>query len=243
MKRPSFQFYPGDWRSNAKLRRCSFAERGVWLEVLALMHDSEQYGVLTWPLQDIALAVGCRVEQAGPLWYSSRMVRDEYVRTKRGIGTSIGVQPNSAPMTAPKPPIGDGASSSSSSSSSKEAEAGGNDALPDCPHERIIALYHELLPTCRRVMKWTTRRQTYLQQRWRENSKANGTGAGYASVDAGIAWWREFFTWVASSKFLTGRAEGGNGRRPFTADLEWLLKPDNFTKVFEGKYHDNRAAT
>lgn len=63
MKRPSFQFYPGDWRSNANLRRCTHAERGIWMDLLCLMHDGEQYGVLRWPLKEIAQAVGCRVSE------------------------------------------------------------------------------------------------------------------------------------------------------------------------------------
>lgn len=58
MKRPSFQFYPADWRNNAKLRRCSEAARGAWIDVLCLMHDSDEYGVLRWPLADIARAAG-----------------------------------------------------------------------------------------------------------------------------------------------------------------------------------------
>lgn len=58
MKRPSFQFYPADWRNNAKLRRCSEAARGAWIDVLCLMHDSDEYGVLRWPLSDISRATG-----------------------------------------------------------------------------------------------------------------------------------------------------------------------------------------
>ena len=58
--RPSLQFYPRDWRGNSNLRRCTFAERGIWLEVMCLMHDSDEYGVLRWPLADIAQAIGCR---------------------------------------------------------------------------------------------------------------------------------------------------------------------------------------
>jgi hypothetical protein len=58
MKRPSFQFYPGDWRNNAKLRRCSVAAQGAWINVLCLMHDSDEYGVLRWPLAEIAHAAG-----------------------------------------------------------------------------------------------------------------------------------------------------------------------------------------
>jgi hypothetical protein len=35
-KLPAFQFYPGDWSSNPNLKRCTFAERGIWLEVMCL---------------------------------------------------------------------------------------------------------------------------------------------------------------------------------------------------------------
>lgn len=58
MSRPSFQFYPADWRNNAKLRRCSWEARGAWLEVMCLMHDSENYGILRWNLKEIAQAIG-----------------------------------------------------------------------------------------------------------------------------------------------------------------------------------------
>ena len=57
MKRPSFQFYVSDWQSNNKLRRCSHAEKGIWLDVMCLMHDSEEYGILRWPLKEVAQAV------------------------------------------------------------------------------------------------------------------------------------------------------------------------------------------
>jgi len=58
MKRPAFQFYPADWKSNSKLRRCSEAARGAWMDVLCLLHDSDDYGVIRWPLADIARAAG-----------------------------------------------------------------------------------------------------------------------------------------------------------------------------------------
>ena len=62
MKRPSFQFYPADWRNNAKLRRCSWEARGAWLEVMCLLHDSEEYGLLRWPLKEIAQAIGAPIK-------------------------------------------------------------------------------------------------------------------------------------------------------------------------------------
>lgn len=158
--RPSFQFYPSDWTSNPNLRRCTFAEKGIWLEVMCLMHDQAEYGVLRWPLKEIAETVKCKTAdlqslirkgvlkgddkalsepyiyvprsgrkdgdpvtlidtQGGPIWYSSRMVKDEYVRTIRAESAGNGA----APKSAPKPPLGEaigggfGPRGSSSSSS------------------------------------------------------------------------------------------------------------------------------
>jgi len=59
VKRPSFQFYPADWQANSNLRRCSFEEKGLWLEVICLLHDQETYGVAHWTLRELAQAIGC----------------------------------------------------------------------------------------------------------------------------------------------------------------------------------------
>lgn len=180
MKRPSFQFYPADWRNNAKLRRCSWEARGVWIELLGLLHDSDNYGVLAWPLKEIAQALGAPVKalkelvdkgvlygiekgecepfvytprsgrkegepvalvpaQQGPVWFSPRMVRDEYVRTVRGESTRFGEgdgpkkkTPNPSPKgglgegqgATPSQRQGDGSTSSSSSTSTTTAPTG-----------------------------------------------------------------------------------------------------------------------
>lgn len=44
--KPWMKFYPQDWRADEKLRLCSLAARGLWVEMLALMHRSERYGQL-----------------------------------------------------------------------------------------------------------------------------------------------------------------------------------------------------
>lgn len=148
MKRPSFQFYPADLRANVKLRRCSWAARGVWLEIMCLFHDSDEYGMLRWTLEEIAQAVGCPKDlvselvekgvlkgaekvgdkvsfsesfsqrnapsisvvlidnQPAPLWYSSRMMRDEHVRSKRGVhGTKSQENHNVPRKKEPRIPI------------------------------------------------------------------------------------------------------------------------------------------
>lgn len=62
MKRPSFQFYPADWKNNSKLRRCSEAARGAWVDVLCLLHDLDEYGVCRWPLDELARAAGVPIK-------------------------------------------------------------------------------------------------------------------------------------------------------------------------------------
>lgn len=60
--RPAFQFYPADWRKNANLRRCSLEARGAWMDLLCILHDSDEYGVLRWPLVDVAQAAGVPIK-------------------------------------------------------------------------------------------------------------------------------------------------------------------------------------
>ena len=62
MKRPSFQFYPADWRSNTNLRRCSLAARGAWVDVMCVLHDSDEYGVIRWPLDELAAVANVPIE-------------------------------------------------------------------------------------------------------------------------------------------------------------------------------------
>lgn len=45
-KLPSLQFYPGDWRKDPGVQSLSYEERGIWIEMLFLMHESEQRGKL-----------------------------------------------------------------------------------------------------------------------------------------------------------------------------------------------------
>jgi hypothetical protein len=96
--------------------------------------------------------------------------------------------------------------------------------IPDCPHQEIVALYHEILPTLTQMRRWDGVRAKQLTARWREDPK-------HRSLD----YWRGFFGYVAGSDFLMGRATR------WSADLEWLTKQANFTKVIEGKYENGEA--
>ena len=107
--------------------------------------------------------------------------------------------------------------------------------IPDCKHSEVISLYHQHLPTLRKVEVWNSVRQGYLRQRWREVAQELSESG---PIDSGhvLGWWGDFFQHVGKSKFLTGKVNSKDGRA-FSADLEWILKPSNFAKIVEGKYH------
>lgn len=113
--------------------------------------------------------------------------------------------------------------------------------VPDCPHEKLIALYEELLPTCPKVVEWNEERQRIMRARWREQSQSNGKRPGYTTEEEGLVFWRRYFVYAARSPFLTGKSAGRDGGAPFVATLEWLVRPKNFAKVVEGNYHRDVA--
>lgn len=45
-KRPSFQWYPGDWLRDPGVRSVSYAARGLWIDMLSLMFESDRKGFL-----------------------------------------------------------------------------------------------------------------------------------------------------------------------------------------------------
>lgn len=102
----------------------------------------------------------------------------------------------------------------------------GADASP-CPHNEIIDLYHELLPSLPRVAEWNSERQKLLRARWRESKKRQN-----------LEWWRRYFSYVARCDFLVGNVQPHSGRQPFFANLEWLVRPNNLLKVIEGRYEN-----
>lgn len=101
-----------------------------------------------------------------------------------------------------------------------------------CPHQKIIDLYHDLLPVLPRIREWTPARQTLLRNRWKEKPERQS-----------LNWWRDFFGYVAQSDFLCGRVDSRNGKQSFQADLEWLVRPSNLVKVIEGKYENAGGPT
>lgn len=105
--------------------------------------------------------------------------------------------------------------------------------MPPCPYDRIVTLYHEILPELPRVATLTSKRRSWITARWRSVC----TTEKVASQADGLDLFRGYFSLVRKSPFLMGLKQPGKGHsRTFKADLEWLMNESNFTKVVEGKY-------
>lgn len=102
--RPWMKFYPSDWKGDTKLKLVSMAARGLWMEMICIMHEAERYGELTvagvaidaeklarivgehvsnvdgW-LDELKSAGVYSVKKNGVI-YSRRMERDENKRRK-----------------------------------------------------------------------------------------------------------------------------------------------------------------
>lgn len=68
MADPWFKFFPTDWRQDPKLRICGLEARGLWIEMIALMHQATPYGHLLVSGQpptdtQLAMLVGCTPDQ------------------------------------------------------------------------------------------------------------------------------------------------------------------------------------
>lgn len=112
VKRPAFQFYPADHRKDPSVQVCSLAARGLWLEMLCIMHEAEPYGHLcvngrAISPDQLARMVGGYPDEVGALLaeleeagvysiseagviYSRRMVKDEHIRNVRAVAGSKG---------------------------------------------------------------------------------------------------------------------------------------------------------
>lgn len=86
---PWFKFYPRDWRGESSLRAVSMAARGLWMEMLCLMHEAQPRGHLLLngrPVTDAQLATlaGVPVEIAQAL-LGELETAGTFSRTRAGV--------------------------------------------------------------------------------------------------------------------------------------------------------------
>ena len=94
---------------------------------------------------------------------------------------------------------------------------------PPCPVEQIKDAYERTLTTCPRVREMSAKARTHVTTAWKT-----------AEDKQTLEWWADYFAYVRDHcPFLIGK---GVGERPFFADFEWLVTPNNMAKVINGRY-------
>lgn len=126
--------------------------------------------------------------------------------------------------------------SSSPSENPEPAREEKTDKPKPCPYQKIIDLYHEILPQLAEVQVLNDKRKSQLRARWQQRVGRNG-----ARRCDDLEFWEKYFTYVSNCPFLVGQGKPSGDRPVFFADLEWLTNSTNFAKVIEGRYAPERG--
>lgn len=180
---PAFQFYPADWRKDPGVQSLDYETRGIWWEIICLLHESDERGVLLLngnPMPEDALCrllgldnqklttalttlltygVAKRRESDGAI-YSKRMVADENLRQIRKMAGSKGGNPllvKQNPTTTVKQKR---TPSSSSSSSITPISPNGKPPAPPSLELEAQQTIPILTPEQKEVASWFGRRST-----------------------------------------------------------------------------------
>jgi len=86
---PFLKFYTSDWRADPRLKMCSPAARGMWIEMICLMHEATPYGHLLVHGQNpteaqLASLTGIQIAELGGL--IAELERNGvFSRTREGV--------------------------------------------------------------------------------------------------------------------------------------------------------------
>jgi uncharacterized protein YdaU (DUF1376 family) len=108
------------------------------------------------------------------------------------------------------------------------------DNPPRCPYSEIQNLYNDILArpgthgySLPKSEVLSESIKGHMRQRWQDRK------TGLCDLEA----WEVFFVYVRDyCPFLMGASTPAPGRKVFRADLAWLIKADNYRKIYEKKY-------
>lgn len=107
--------------------------------------------------------------------------------------------------------------------------------LPFCPHEQIVALYHEHLPTLPAVKLLTDARKRAIRKFWEfvlTSKKSNGQPRATNSAEA-LSWIAAYFQRATLNDFLMGRSAKAPGHESWECSLDFLLSEKGRIQVIE----------
>lgn len=259
---PWMKFYPSDWRGSTSLKLVSMAARGLWIEMLCIMHEAEPYGHLLHrgsPVDDRRLAamvgqpIECITEWLSELEregvferkrngviFSRRMEADEQKRRKARDNGKMGGNPSLSKNTEKEQ--SDNPKDKAQSPDTRDQKL--EDVSPD--GEKLVSAEIIRLPLaddC--VIQSDPVEEAYeayreVAREWslpipRKLDADRRAKLKARLADVSLDGWCDAMSRIRASPFLRGEATS------FRASLDWFLKPLNLRKVLEGNYEDRNG--
>lgn len=242
------KFYTSDWRADPRLKMCSPAARGMWIEMICLMHEASPYGHLlihgqTPNVAQLASLTGipiaevphlvAELEQLGVfsrtkegVIYSRKLVRMASRSAKAQKNGKKGGSPSLRKHDENNDPLnpqlnGDDKPQKPEARSQIDKEANASSSEQDAVDAYNRAAVLSGWPQVQRMSKPRT---SALRARLKEVG--------------GLPGWQAAIEKAAMSDFLCGRRPGRDG--PFFASFDFLTQASSFTRLMEGSY-DNRT--
>ena len=97
--------------------------------------------------------------------------------------------------------------------------------------QQVLQTYNEVLgDKLPKAQLLNDKRKRVIAQRWREmlNSQDPSGKVRFTDTVSGLVWFGKFFAKVALNPHWMGENDRG-----WRADLDWILKPDNFLRILE----------
>ena len=104
-------------------------------------------------------------------------------------------------------------------------------AIAPVPVQQVLQTYNEVLgDKLPKAQLLNDKRKRVIAGRWKEmlNSKDPSGKVRFTDTASGLAWFAKFFAKVAMNPHWLGENDRG-----WRADLDWILKPDNFLRILE----------
>lgn len=107
--------------------------------------------------------------------------------------------------------------------------------LPPCPVDRVVEVYHELLPDLPRCRLMDDKRRRAIAKTWRWvlTSKKAGNTPRATDAQGALDWFRAYFGQARENDFLMGRGKRADGHEGWRCDLDFLLTDKGMKHVIE----------
>lgn len=257
MSDPWLKFFTSDWRSDPRLRLCSIAARGLWVEMICLMHEATPYGhllingrsptdvqisALVGAAPDECTALLGELDSAGVFSrtrdgtiYSRKLTRmAKKAAVARNNGRKGG-NPNLCNDYNNKP-------------LDNQVDKGGvkpqkpePEPEPYIKEDTNVSLSLSPPPIDSIAQAVSAYNETADRTGWPKVQKLSPARrsaiSGRLKECGGVEGWEFALAKAESSPFLTGQTS-----KPFCASFDFLTKQSNFTKLMEGNYDPRNSA-